>query len=215
MILGLFGRSRSALGVKLIIGLGNPGKEYEGTRHNVGWEAIDLLANRHHIFVKARRNRAIVGEGTISGEKVVLARPLTFMNLSGEAVAGLARRYRINPEDITVICDDVNLDLGRLRIRASGSAGGHNGLKSIIHSLGTQDFARVRMGVGSPRHDDMVKHVLSKFNRAERSIAKQTTDEAADAVEAILSEGIEPAMNRFNATKPVEPEPKSGIDKLK
>jgi peptidyl-tRNA hydrolase, PTH1 family len=213
MILSRFRHSESAPSAKLIVGLGNPGKEYEGTRHNVGWDAIELLAKRNHIFVKARRNRAIVGEGTIAGKKVVLARPLTFMNLSGEAVAGLARRYRINPEDIVVICDDVNLDLGRLRIRAQGSAGGHNGLKSIIHSLGTQDFPRVRIGVGSPQHDDMIKHVLSRFNRAERSIVKEAIDEAVDAVEMIVSEGIEPAMNRFNAAKP--PASKSDIDKSK
>ncbi len=213
MILSRFGRPRSAVRVKLIIGLGNPGKEYESTRHNVGWDTIDLLAKRHHIFVKSRRNRALVGEGAIAGEKVVLAKPLTFMNLSGEAVGGLARRYRINPEDIIVICDDVNLDLGRLRIRARGSAGGHNGLKSIIHSLGTEDFPRVRIGVGSPQHADMVKHVLSRFNRAERVIVKETVDEAADAIEMILTEGIEPAMNKYNAARPIEP--KSGIDKQK
>lgn len=213
MILSRFRRTEGADKVRLIVGLGNPGKEYESTRHNVGWDTIDLLAKRHHIFVKARRNRAVVGEGTIAGEKVILARPLTFMNLSGEAVGGLARRYRINPEDIIVITDDVNLDLGRLRIRPRGSAGGHNGLKSIIHSLGTQEFPRVRIGVGSPQHADMVKHVLSRFSRADRIIVKQAIDEAADAIEMILTEGIEPAMNKYNAVRPAEP--KSGIDKQK
>lgn len=212
MIPNPFARPRSADKVKLIVGLGNPGTEYDGTRHNVGWDAIDVLGKRHHIFVKSRRSRALVGEGTIEGVKVVLAKPLTFMNLSGEAVAGLARRYRIASSDVIVVADDVNLDLGRLRIRAKGSAGGHNGLKSIIHSLGSDEFARVRVGIGSTDRD-MIKHVLSRFSRAERPIVKQAIDEAADAVEVILAEGIETAMNRFNAAKP--PESKSDIDKSK
>jgi PTH1 family peptidyl-tRNA hydrolase len=183
---------------RLIVGLGNPGKDYEGTRHNVGYMAIDILAKRHHIFVKARRNRARVGEGTISDEKMILAKPLTFMNLSGEAVSGLIRRYRLNLEDVIVICDDVNLPVGRLRIRASGSAGGHKGLKSIIHCLGTEDFPRVRIGIGAPDRG-MVDYVLSRFTREERPVIKQAVNRAADAVEAILASGIEQAMNEFNA----------------
>lgn len=198
--------------MKLIVGLGNPGKEYEGTRHNVGWDTIDTLANRHHIFVKSRRSRALVGEGTIGGQKVVFVKPLTFMNLSGEAASALARRYRIDPEDVIVIADDANLDLGRLRIRANGSAGGHNGLTSIIRGLGSQEFPRVRVGIGSPGRD-MINHVLSRFNRQERIIVKDAVDDAADAVEMILSEGIECAMNQFNASKPVESKP--DVDKQK
>lgn len=183
---------------KLIVGLGNPGKDYEGTRHNVGYMAVAVLSKRHNIPVKARRNRAQVGEGTIAGERVILARPMTFMNLSGEAVSGLMRRYRLGIEDLIVITDDVNLPVGRLRIRASGSAGGHKGLKSIIHSLGSEDFPRVRIGIGAP-DKGMVDYVLSRFTRDERPIIKAAVDRAADAVEAILSSGIEPAMNEYNA----------------
>ncbi len=185
--------------MKLIVGLGNPGREYSGTRHNVGFEVIDVLSKRHHIAVRARRNHAKVGEGTIGGEQVVLAKPQTFMNRSGEAVAGLARRYRIAPEDIIVIYDDVNLPLCKLRIRTRGSAGGHNGMKSIIHSLGSEEFPRIRIGIGSPDRRDMVDHVLSKFKRAEMPFVRDAIDRAADAVESYLSDGPEPTMNRFNA----------------
>lgn len=185
--------------VKLIVGLGNPGREYHGTRHNVGFEVIDLLSKTHRIPVKARRNHAVVGEGTIAGEQVVLARPQTFMNRSGEAVAGLARRYRIPPEEIIVVYDDSNLPMGKLRIRTRGSAGGHNGMKSIIHSLGSQEFPRIRLGIGSPNRRDMIEHVLSRFTRAEMPSVRDAIERAADAVEMFLEEGPEPAMNRFNA----------------
>lgn len=185
---------------KLIVGLGNPGSEYHGTRHNVGFMALDLLARHHHINVKSRRGKALIGEGMIAGEKVILAKPYTFMNLSGQAVADLARRYRLSPAEIIVICDDVNLPLGRLRIRASGSAGGHNGLKSIIFSLHSEDFPRVRIGIGSPQRD-MVDHVLSRFRRDERPIVLDSIISAGDAVETILESGIEQAMNCFNPTK--------------
>ncbi|MHB0912037.1 MAG: aminoacyl-tRNA hydrolase [Armatimonadota bacterium] len=185
--------------MKLIVGLGNPGREYHGTRHNVGFEVIDALAKRHRIQVRSRRGKALIGTGSIEGEPVILAKPTTFMNLSGQAVGDLARRHRLNAEDIVVICDDVNLPLGKLRIRAKGSAGGHNGLKSIIHSLGTQDFPRVRVGIGTPRRD-MVDHVLSRFARAERPAVQESVEAAANAVEAILKSGIEAAMNSFNAS---------------
>ncbi len=184
--------------MKLIVGLGNPGRKYQGTRHNVGFVTIRILARRHHIHVRSRRNKALVGEGVIAGEKVVLAKPLTFMNLSGQAVGGLLRRYRLEPSDLIVISDDVNLPLGRLRVRARGSAGGHKGLSSIIHSLGTEDFARIRIGIGSPGFG-MVDYVLSRFGRAEREVAREATSRTADAVEAVLAAGIEQAMNRFNA----------------
>lgn len=185
--------------MKLIVGLGNPGRQYHGTRHNVGFEVLEVLSKAHRIPVKARRSRAVVGEGTISGEQVVLAKPQTFMNLSGEAVAALARRYRIGPEDILVIYDDSNLPLGKLRIRTKGSAGGHNGMKSIIHSLGSDEFPRIRLGIGSPDRREMIDHVLSRFKRAEMSIVREAVQRAAEAVEMYLAEGPEPTMNRFNA----------------
>ncbi len=200
--------------MKLIVGLGNPGKEYDGTRHNVGWETIDLLATRHGISVKSRRSRALVGEGLIGTEKVALVKPLTFMNLSGEAVGALARKHQIEPSDVIVICDDVHIELGRLRIRPKGSAGGHNGLTSIIRSLGTQEFIRVRVGIGSSA-GDRIKHVLGRFNRAERSIVKEAVMDAADAVESMLADGVEQAMNRFNVTKLVENKPSDDVDKAK
>jgi len=188
--------------VKLIVGLGNPGREYQGTKHNVGFAAIDILARRHGIHVRSRRNKALVGEGSIGGVPVILAKPRTFMNLSGQALGGLVRRCRLDLSDIVVICDDVNLPVGRLRVKAGGSAGGHKGLRSIIHSLGTQEFARIRIGIGPPS-GDMVDYVLSRFRKAERRIVSEVVGRAADAAETILTTGIEQAMNRFNA--PVTP----------
>jgi peptidyl-tRNA hydrolase, PTH1 family len=185
--------------LKLIVGLGNPGKEYEATRHNVGFEVIDILAHRHAIHVRSRRGRALVGEGFIEGHKVMLVKPMTFMNLSGQAVGALARHYRLEPSDVLVIYDDINLPLGKLRIRARGSAGGHNGLDSIIHTLGTQEFARVRVGVGSPAQD-AVRHVLSRFRKSERIAIREAFQKAADAVEEVLSSDIEKAMNLYNTS---------------
>ena len=185
--------------MKLIVGLGNPGRDYRGTRHNVGFAAVDVLARRHGIHVRSRRNKALVGEGVIAREEVVLAKPQTFVNLSGQAVGGILRRYRLDCSDIIVICDDANLPLGRLRIRAKGSAGGHKGLKSIIHSLGTEDFARIRIGIGSSK-GDMVDHVLSRFRRSERGLVREAIERAGDAVEVILAAGIDEAMNRFNVS---------------
>lgn len=187
--------------MKLIVGLGNPGPEYQGTRHNVGFVAIGFLSQRYHIAVRSRRSQALVGEGFIGSEKVILARPMTFMNLSGQAVSGLMRHYRLTPADVIILCDDVNLPLGRLRIRASGSAGGHNGLKSIIHSLGSDAFPRVRIGIGSPRHE-MIDHVLGKFHRSEREAVEDATTRAADAAETIVQSGIDTAMNQFNPAPP-------------
>ena len=189
--------------MKLIVGLGNPGRQYHGTRHNVGFEVLEVLSKRHRIHVKARRSRAVVGEGRIGDEDVVLARPQTFMNLSGEAVGALARRYRIAPEDILVIYDDSNLPLGKLRIRTRGSAGGHNGMKSIIHSLGSEEFPRIRLGIGSPDRREMIDHVLSRFKRAEMLVVRDTIQRAADAVDMYLAEGPEPTMNVYNADSPL------------
>jgi len=184
--------------MKIIVGLGNPGREYGSTRHNIGFDVIDILSKRHKIPVKTKRDRAFMGEGTILEEQVILLKPLTYMNLSGEAVAQAARRYRIDVSDILVICDDVNLPLGRLRIRGKGSAGGHNGLKSIINSLRSDEFPRVRVGIGSAS-GDMVDHVLSRFHPQERQVVHDCTQKAADAVECALAEGLDAAMNKFNA----------------
>jgi PTH1 family peptidyl-tRNA hydrolase len=191
-------------GRRLVVGLGNPGKEYQETRHNVGFRVIDLLAARHAIDLRKHRHQSVYGEGRIEGAGVLLAKPLTYMNLSGVAVAALARYHGIIPAGVLVVCDDVNLPLGRLRLRTRGSAGGHNGLKSIIGSLGTSEFPRLRIGVGAPDGQPMVNHVLGPFNRREREIIDAALATAADAVELYLREGIEAAMNRYNTYDPGE-----------
>jgi PTH1 family peptidyl-tRNA hydrolase len=191
----------------LIVGLGNPGPEYANTRHNVGFMVIDELSRRHHIPVKALKHSARIGEGEISGEPTALAKPLTYMNVSGQAVGPLMRRHSLTPSNLVVIYDDADLPLGKIRLRSRGSAGGHGGLKSIIGVLGTTEFSRVRIGIGRSGRGDLVDHVLSGFRREERETMEHAIQRAADSVEAILIEGIEPAMNRFNAAEPGEASP--------
>jgi len=186
--------------MKAIIGLGNPGRKYAGTRHNVGFEVVDRLAARHGIQVAARRCQALIGEGEIAGARVLLVKPQTYMNLSGLSLQSLSRRFRLQSQDMLVICDDTNLPLGRIRIRASGSAGGHNGLKSIIGCLGTQDFPRLRIGIGSSE-SDMIDHVLSRFEPDEGPVMLVAYGRAVEAVEYILENGLEKAMNMYNASK--------------
>lgn len=183
--------------MKLIVGLGNPGRDYAGTRHNVGFEVLNVLAKRHNVRILRRMGRSLIARAKIAGQEVTLMKPQTFMNLSGEAVAYFARREKIDPSEILVVYDDMALPLGRIRIRPGGSAGGHNGMRSIITHLHTQDFPRVRIGIGSTRHD-AVNHVLSRFTRAERQAAHEAILNAADAIEMILSDGIEAAMNKYN-----------------
>jgi PTH1 family peptidyl-tRNA hydrolase len=182
----------------LVVGLGNPGPEYAGTRHNVGFMVIEILAQRHRIPVKTAQRSARVGEGEILGEPVALAKPLTYMNLSGRAVAPLLQRHSLTPAGLVVIYDDADLPLGKLRLRGRGSAGGHGGMKSIIAAVGTAEFPRVRIGIGRSGPGDLVDHVLGGFNPRERELIGATLQRAADAVEAILTHGIEPAMNAFN-----------------
>ena len=180
----------------MIAGLGNPGRKYAGTRHNVGFDVLDLLAERHRLAWESAPADALLAKWRASG--VLLAKPLTFMNLSGHAVGELLRYFRIDLSDLLIVVDDVNLELGRLRARAGGSAGGHNGLKSLIAQLGTEDFARVRVGVG--RGDDrrhLADHVLATFDPEERTIVAETVSRTADAVELFVAEGIGPVMNRF------------------
>ena len=183
--------------MKLVVGLGNPGRRYAGTRHNVGFDVLDLLAARHAVEWDAGPADALVARRR--SPSVLLAKPLTFMNLSGQAVGDLLRFYKIDVGDLLVVVDDSNLELGRLRARPGGSAGGHNGLKSLIGLLGTEDFARLRVGVG--RGDvrrDLADHVLAKFDPDERTIVADTVARAADAVDLFIDEGIAPVMNRFN-----------------
>ena len=187
--------------MKLIVGLGNPGAEYAGTRHNVGFEVIAELAKRHSITVTKRDFKAVFGDGTIAGERVLLARPMTYMNLSGEAVAAILRFYKIEVEDLLVILDDVALPVGQLRLRYKGSAGGQNGLKNVIQHLGTEEIARIRIGVGGAQPGGLVGHVLSKFRKEEQETIQIAYQVAADAVECALKEGFDNAMNRYNVVE--------------
>ena len=186
----------------LIVGLGNPGAEYERTRHNVGFEVVDELAQRWRCDLRrAKRDRALVGECRSDGELVVLAEPQTFMNLSGESVAPLARRFRVAPEHLVVVHDELDLPAGRLRVKVGGGLAGHNGLRSIKAHLHSDAFVRIRIGVGKPpsaAHG--ADHVLSRVGGGERRLLDEVVAVAADAVETILADGAETAMNRFNGT---------------
>ena len=195
----MFRRARTSAR-HLVVGLGNPGPEYAGTRHNVGFMVVDRLAGRHRIAIKSSQHGARVGEGVIADEPVALVKPLTFMNLSGRAVAPLANRHSLQPSNVLVVYDDADLPVGKIRVRARGSAGGHGGLKSIIAALGSSEFPRVRIGIGRSSSGDLVDHVLSGFRGNERELIDLAIDRAADAVEHALTHGIEAAMNRFNSS---------------
>lgn len=185
--------------MKLIVGLGNPGAKYAGTRHNAGFSVIDKLAERHNIKVDTCKHKALIGKGVINGEKVILAMPQTFMNLSGESVRAIMDFYKLTVDDLIVVYDDIDLDVGKIRIREKGSAGGHNGMKNIILHSGSQDFVRVRVGVGKkPEHMDLADHVLSRFSREDLPFMRESCGKACDALEVILSDGAVAAMNRYN-----------------
>ena len=187
--------------MKLIVGLGNPGPDYRDTRHNVGFMVVDALVERWRVSDQWREKfDALQIKTTVGGESVIIAKPVTFMNLSGQAVVGLAGFYKIEPADVFVVTDDVALPLGRLRARREGGAGGHNGLKSIIQSLATQAFPRMRVGVGrGDNRRDLADHVLGRFAADERDTVSAAVLRAADASEMFLSDGIERVMNAFNA----------------
>ena len=184
----------------LVVGLGNPGDKYENTRHNAGFMAIDQLADRGDFPVQRLKFHALTHQATISGHGVLVMKPTTYMNLSGDAVAEAAAFYKVSEEHILVLCDDVSLPLGKLRIRTSGSAGGHNGLKSIIQRLGTDKFPRVKIGVGGKPHPDydMADWVLGKFVGPDKTAIDEATLRAAQAVECYLKDGPQKAMNQFN-----------------
>lgn len=182
----------------LIAGLGNPGVQYEKTRHNVGFDTVDIISEECGIPITKEKFKGICGEGTISGEKVLLLKPLTYMNLSGEAVKSACDFYKIKPENVIVIYDDISLDIGRMRIRRQGSSGGHNGIKSIICSLGTDAFPRIKIGVGKPE-TDLIHHVLGRFSHEDRRILEEVMKAAAAATAVIIKHGIEEAMSRFNS----------------
>ena len=184
----------------IIAGLGNPTKEYEGTRHNVGFDVIDRLSEKYNIAVDTKKHRALIGKGMIAGQKVILAKPQTYMNLSGESIRSLLDYYKVDEEhELLVIYDDVSLGVGQLRIRAKGSAGGHNGIKNIIAHLGGQVFPMIKIGVGEkPPKYDLADYVLGHFTRAEREQMEEGYDRAADAVRLILSGDTGAAMSIYN-----------------
>lgn len=185
----------------LIVGLGNPGREYENTRHNIGFAAIDIIATKYNIDVNRTKFKGEYGEGFINGNKVILLKPYTFMNLSGESVREAIDFYKLTEEEVLIIYDDISLEVGRLRIREKGSAGGHNGIKSIINHMGTDVFTRIKIGVGAPK-GDLVNHVLGKFSKDEVNILKQTLDAVTEATADIIDNGAKEAMNKFNGFSP-------------
>lgn len=183
----------------LVVGLGNPGEEYAKTRHNVGAEVVEILARRHGGKLRKQKERSFSDEVNVGGKRMALAIPMTYMNLSGEAVAPLVRRYGVEPGQLVVIQDEMDFELGRLQVKNGGGLAGHNGLKSIVAHLHTQDFIRVRIGIGKPPGQRQgADHVLRRFSKTERKEIDVTLEEAADAVELILAEGVEVAMNRVN-----------------
>ncbi len=192
--------------MKLIVGLGNPGRNYVNNRHNAGFKCVDLFAREHGISLTQRRALSKLGTGEVANTRIVVAKPQTFMNLSGEAVSALVRRYKVSSKDILVIYDDLDLPLGKIRIREKGSSGGHNGLKSVISHLGTQDFHRIRVGIApaegsdsiSTSKVDAIEHVLSDFTEEEKTVMREVYVKVAAAIECVLIEGIAAAMNKYN-----------------
>lgn len=182
----------------VVVGLGNPGREYADTRHNLGFRVVDELARRHGIDVTEKKHRSLVGSGSIEGRPVLLLKPQTFMNDSGRAVQSVASFRKLSPRQIIVVYDDVDLPLGRVRVRPRGSAGGHHGIESTIRELGSQEFGRVRIGIGRPAERDVTDFVLHPFHASEREEADQAVARAADAVERIVAAGVEQAMQAVN-----------------
>ena len=184
----------------IIVGLGNPGKDYENTRHNVGFDAIDALVDHYNVPESGIQSKAKVGKGVMDGQKILLAKPLTFMNLSGEAVRGLVDYYKVDPEsELLIIYDDISLDPGNIRIRKKGSAGGHNGIKSIIQHLGTQNFQRIKIGVGEkPKNWDLADYVLGRFSKEDRTTIDATMKNVMHAASLIAQGEVDEAMNLYN-----------------
>ena len=183
----------------IIAGLGNPGKEYENTRHNAGFMVMDALAEKIGADISEKKHKALCGKGVIGGEKVILMKPQTYMNSSGESIRAAADYYKVDPEDILIVYDDISLAPGQLRIRAKGSAGGHNGIKSIIAHLGTQEFPRVKVGVGEkPSRMDLADYVLGHFSGEELAIMKESLEKVCGAVELMLEGDVDAAMNQYN-----------------
>jgi peptidyl-tRNA hydrolase, PTH1 family len=184
----------------LIVGLGNPGKEYEGTRHNIGFEAIDYISNKYNIDINRIKFKGVYGEGFINNNKVILLKPTTYMNLSGESIREVMNFYKLKDDEVIVIYDDISLEIGKLRIREKGSAGGHNGIKSIIANIGGDVFPRIKIGVGQPS-GDLVSHVLGRFSKKESEVLIEVIEASLIGVEGIIKDGIKEAMNKLNGFK--------------
>lgn len=183
----------------IVVGLGNPGTKYDNTRHNVGFDTIDLLSVRHGIRLTKLKHKALSGDGTIGGKRVMLVKPQTFMNLSGESVREILEWYKVSVKNIIIIYDDIDLPVGKLRLRPKGSAGTHNGMRSVIYQIQSDEFPRVRIGVDKPPAGwDLANFVLSRFTGEERKTVEETISNAADAVETIIKSGIDQAMNKYN-----------------
>lgn len=186
----------------VIAGLGNPDKKYEMTRHNIGFRIVDALAEKHGISFGESRHKGLIGKGTINGEKVILVKPLTYMNLSGECLRAVTDYYKTEASECIVVFDDISLEPGKIRIRKKGSAGGHNGIKSIIAHLGTQDFPRLKFGVGDkPKNMDLADHVLGRFGKEDEMIVNDCIATAVEALELMISQGFDEAMNKYNGAK--------------
>ncbi len=187
----------------LVVGLGNPGREYTMTRHNIGFETLEHMAVTHGAKINKLKLKGVCGECNIAGEKIILLKPQTYMNLSGECVKEYCDYYKIPPEKVIVICDDIALDAGKLRIRAKGGAGGHNGLKSIIYSLRSEEFIRIRMGIGEPETDkwDLADFVLAKFTKKDIPVMEAAITRTIDAIADIVGQGVGYAMNKHNCNK--------------
>ena len=185
--------------MKVIVGLGNPGRQYERTRHNIGFAAIDYIPGKNQIEISSKKHKALIGSGYLGGQKVLLVKPQTFMNLSGESLRGVMDFYKLEPSDFIVIFDDISLDVGQLRIRRKGSAGGHNGIKSIISHLGSMDFPRIKIGVGEkPKGYDLADYVLGHFSKGEIEIYDDVFPDVDDAVKLMVMDDISGAMNQYN-----------------
>ena len=199
--------------MKMIVGLGNPGNEYAGTRHNVGWMLVDALAEHLGINEWRSREKGMVAEGRIGSEKILLVKPLTYMNNSGECVGPLMRWYKLEPEDIMAAHDDMDIPMGTIRIRKKGSAGGHNGIKSLLSHIGSENFGRLRIGIGRPQPGwSVINHVLAKFNDQEQEKIGDAIKQLIPAVECMVLEGQDMAMNKFNPKK-VKKAKKTGEEK--
>ncbi|MGF6374977.1 PTH1 family peptidyl-tRNA hydrolase [Clostridiales Family XIII bacterium PM5-7] len=185
----------------VIAGLGNPGKKYENTRHNIGFITIDQLASKHDIKVDKLKFKALVGEGRIAGQKVVLVKPQTYMNLSGESIREIIHFYKLEPEQLIVIYDDIDIETGSVRIRKFGSAGTHNGMKSVVYQLQSDRFPRIRIGMGSEKKGDLANFVTGGFSKEEVSILEEAVSRSVNAVECIIESGIDIAMNQYNIKK--------------